>query len=171
MLTGFMGTGKTTVGRVLSERLGYDFVDTDQMIEQRHGPVATIFADRGEDAFRAIERAVAAELAERTGLVIATGGRMMLDEANAAVLGRNGHVVCLVADPDTIHDRIASEYSGVIRPLLAGDHPRARIEELMAERKTGYCRFTQIDTDGRSPEQVADAVIAVISDRPGPASA
>ena len=63
VLTGFMGTGKTTVGRLLAEDLGYEFVDTDELIERRHGPIAEIFASRGEEAFRQIERDVAAELA------------------------------------------------------------------------------------------------------------
>jgi shikimate kinase len=85
VLTGFMGTGKTTVGRLLAERLGYGFVDTDALIVARHGPIAEIFAGRGEGEFRRLEAEVAAELADRTGLVIATGGRMLLDHGNAEV--------------------------------------------------------------------------------------
>lgn len=168
VLTGFMATGKTTVGRVLARRLGYDFLDTDQIIEQRHGAIATIFADEGEEAFRTIERTVAAELSGRTGLVIATGGRMMLDDANVSSLGRTGHVVCLVAAPATIHDRVTTDGSGVIRPLLSEDDPRIRIERLLAEREAGYRRFPRVDTEGRSPEQVADAVITLISEGVGP---
>lgn len=163
VLTGFMATGKTTVGRVLARQLGYDFVDTDQIIEQRHGAIATIFAEEGEEAFRSVERTVADELSARTGLVIATGGRMMLDDANVCSLGRTGHVVCLVATPATIHDRVATDDSGVIRPLLSEGDARTRIEELLAEREAGYRRFPWVDTDGRSPEQVADAVIALIT--------
>ncbi len=82
VLTGFMGTGKTTVGRMLAEKLGMEFVDTDELIESRHGPIPRIFADRGESEFRAIEQEVARELGERSGLVIATGGRMVLDDDN-----------------------------------------------------------------------------------------
>ncbi|MGH9134897.1 MAG: shikimate kinase, partial [Ilumatobacteraceae bacterium] len=97
VLTGFMGTGKTTVGRLLAEQLGFEFVDTDQVIEQRHGAIAEVFRVMGEDAFRRIERELAAELADRERLVISTGGRMMLDPQNVASLSRNGRVFCLVA--------------------------------------------------------------------------
>jgi shikimate kinase len=165
VLTGFMGTGKTTVGRELARRLGYRFVDTDQIIEQRHGPIADIFAKKGEKAFRSIERTVAAELADVDGLVVATGGRMMLDDSNASSLGRSGHVICLVASSDTIRRRVTADDSGVIRPLLDGDDARNRIEELLESREAGYRRFPQVDTNGRSVQEVADAVIALI---PGP---
>ena len=74
VLTGFMGTGKTTVGRILADRLGYGFVDTDEVIESRAGPIPEIFDRDGEEAFREMERSVARELSGRTGLVIATGG-------------------------------------------------------------------------------------------------
>ncbi len=79
VLTGFMATGKTTVGRLLAERLGYEFVDTDQLIEQRHGPIPAIFRESGEGEFRRLERSVADELAARRQLVISTGGRLLLD--------------------------------------------------------------------------------------------
>ena len=90
VLTGFMGTGKTTVGRLLADELGYEFVDTDELIEQRHGSIADLFATRGEEAFRELERDVAAELARRSGLVVSTGGRMMLDPANVRALSASG---------------------------------------------------------------------------------
>ena len=123
VLTGFMGTGKTTVGRLLAERLGYEFVDTDSLIEQRHGTIAEIFRSRGEDAFRQIERELAAELGDRQGLVISTGGRLMLDPRNVASLSRNGRVFCLVATPDEILDRIVKDEAGIERPLLSVPDP------------------------------------------------
>ena len=96
ILTGFMGTGKTTVGRLLAERLGREFVDTDDLIVARAGrPIADIFNDDGETRFREWEAQVAGELAGRRGLVIATGGRLMLDPDNAAALGATGPVLCL----------------------------------------------------------------------------
>src|SRR5690606_6565646 len=98
VLTGFMGTGKTTVGRLLAERLGFEFVDTDALITERHGPIPEIFARDGEAAFRQFERALAAELAERSGLVVSTGGRLMLDPASAAALGNGAAVFCLTAE-------------------------------------------------------------------------
>jgi shikimate kinase len=160
VLTGFMGTGKTTVGRRLARRLGYEFVDTDVVIEQRHGPIPEIFRDRGEDAFRQMEREVAAELARRSRLVIATGGRLMVDDRNAAALDATGVVVCLRAEVDTILGRVAS--AGDERPLLAGGDPRAAIEELLAERRAAYDRFTPIDTDDRTPEQIVDEIVSLL---------
>ena len=112
VLTGFMGTGKSTVGRVLAEKLGYTFVDTDTVIEQQHGPIPVIFAAEGEAAFRCFEAEVAATLAQGTHQVIATGGRLMLDPDNAAVLGATGAVFALTASADEI-----------LRRVLGDDHP------------------------------------------------
>ena len=157
VLTGFMGTGKTTVGRVLAERLGFDLVDTDAMIESRAGPIQVIFERDGEGAFRELERQVARELAGRAGLVIATGGRMMLDPECAACLEPAAYVVCLNATVETILERVGDT---VPRPLLdVGDAP-TRVRELLAERAEGYGRFIAVDTDGCSPDEVADAVMA-----------
>jgi shikimate kinase len=155
VLTGFMGTGKTTVGRLLAERLGYGFVDTDQLIEQRHGPIPEIFRESGEGEFRRLERAVADELAERRQLVISTGGRLMLDAVNAARLTATGDVFCLTASVDTILVRVAGDGAAAERPLLAGDDARARITELLAERAEAYARFEQLDTEGRAPAELA----------------
>jgi shikimate kinase / 3-dehydroquinate synthase len=155
VLTGFMGTGKTTVGRLLAEKLGYEFVDTDQVIEERHGKIAEVFRTRGEDAFRQIERELAAELAARDRLVISTGGRLMLDPQNVASLSRNGRVFCLVATPDEIFDRVTHDTSATERPLLAVPDPRQRIIELLAERSPDYRRFAQLATDAVSTDAVA----------------
>ena len=86
VLTGFMGSGKTTVGSILADRLGREFIDTDAVIESSSGPIAGIVAASGWPAFRAMEREVASGLAGRSGLVIATGGRLMLDAECAACL-------------------------------------------------------------------------------------
>lgn len=162
VLTGFMGTGKTTVGRVLAEKLGFEFVDTDAVIENRHGPIHEIFRNHGEPAFRAMERELTNELAERTELVIATGGRMMLDPANVAALSRNGRVFCLVATADEILERIAADAEGMERPLLAAQDRRSRIEHLLAERSEGYNKFTQLRTDGRTPEAIATEIATMV---------
>ena len=159
VLTGFMGTGKTTVGRILADRLGRGFVDTDDVIESRAGPIHTIFERDGEEAFRELERSLARELAAATGLVIATGGRMMLDAECAACLESVSDVVCLTADPDTIVERVSGA-GEVPRPLLDGPDPAARVRELLAERAEGYRRFTPVETAGRSAQEVADAVMS-----------
>jgi shikimate kinase len=160
VLTGFMGTGKTTVGRSLAERLGYEFVDTDQLIESRHGPIPRIFAEHGEGEFRRLEREVAAELADREQIVISTGGRLMLDAVNAARLEATGAVFCLTASVDTILARVSADESSVERPLLSGGDVRRRIAELLADRADAYARFEQVDTEDRSPSEIADVVIA-----------
>lgn len=162
VLTGFMGTGKTTVGRLLAQRLGYELIDTDAVIERRHGPIPEIFAERGETAFRQIERELARELASGERLVISTGGRMMLDPEAAELLGTGADVFCLVASPETIARRVLAP-GAPARPLLAGDDPRRRIAELLAERAAGYARFRQVDTDGCTVAEVADAIVALIN--------
>ena len=111
ILTGFMGTGKTTVGRLVAEKLGREFVDTDLVIEERHGPIQEIFDRQGESAFRDIERALAGELGQRNGLVIATGGRLLLDPENFRLLSENGRIFCLVATPEEIYQRVTGDTS------------------------------------------------------------
>lgn len=156
VLTGFMGTGKTTVGRVLADRLGAEFVDTDAVIEERHGPIPVIFAEQGEARFREMERQLAAELAGRSGLVISTGGRMMVDDVNAEVLGATGTVVCLTATVDTILDRVSDGIDD--RPMLADGNARDRIATLLAERAPAYARFPQVATDGRGVDDLVDQI-------------
>jgi len=162
VLTGFMGTGKTTVGRLLASRLGFDFVDTDRLIERRHGPIPQIFSEHGEREFRRLERDAAAELAARDRLVISTGGRMMLDPVNADLLSSSGDVFCLAASVDTILGRVTGDESPVERPLLSGTDVRDRIERLLAERAEAYERFRQIDTEGRTPDEVADEILELV---------
>lgn len=162
MLTGFMGTGKSTVGRLLAERLGYEFVDTDELIVVRHGPIPEIFANAGEAAFRRYERELAAELAGVTGHVIATGGRLLLDPVNAAALSATGDVFCLTAGVDTILARVTAEGVADERPLLAGPDVEARITTLLAERAEAYAAFEQIATDARTPTAVAADIAARI---------
>lgn len=164
VLTGFMGTGKTTVGTLLAGRLGFEFVDTDALIEARHGPIPTIFADLGEPAFRGFEREVAAELAERSGLVVGTGGRLMVDPVNADRLGATGRIVCLTAGVDTILERLLGT-DLASRPMLAGPDPRERVERLLAERSEAYARFESVATDDRTPADVVEAIVALLGRR------
>ncbi|HEY5662911.1 MAG TPA: shikimate kinase [Ilumatobacter sp.] len=165
ILTGFMGTGKTTVGRLLADRLGFEFVDTDTLIESRHGPIPGIFREHGEGGFRRLEREVADELAGRGRLVISTGGRLMVDDANAARLAATGEVFCLTATVDTILARVAADGGATERPLLAGDDVRDRITGLLAERAAAYGRFRQIDTEGRSPAEIVEQIAGELTRR------
>ena len=164
ILTGFMGTGKTTTGRILAARLGYEFVDTDAIIEDAHGPIPEIFRTRGEVAFRDLEHDVAVELSERRGLVISTGGRLMVDDANAALLGATGDVFCLTAAVDTILARVTAEDAMSGRPLLdTHDDAHTRVAELLADRAAAYGRFRQVETDTRSPDAVADEIMRALA--------
>lgn len=159
MLTGFMGTGKTSVGRELAAQLGMEFVDTDDVIESRHGPIERIFADQGEATFRDLERQLARELGDREGLVVATGGGMMIDPANIERLGRNGLVFCLRATPEEIHRRVTNDELRKERPLLNVEDLRGQIAQLMAEREPGYRQFRQVDTGGRTVDSIVDEII------------
>ena len=141
ILTGFMATGKTTVGKRLAEQLDYVFVDTDELIAERSGQtVAEIFREKGEAAFRRMESEIAQELGEKEGFVVSTGGRLMLDPANAAALSRRGRVFCLVATPEEILQRVESD-TQVRRPLLEVPDPIERIVELLQQREADYGRF------------------------------
>ncbi len=157
MLTGFMGTGKSTVGRLLAHRIGMKHVDTDHMIERRHGPIPRIFDELGEDGFREIERAIAQELSTDVGYVISTGGRFMLDPDNVALLLPGNRIFCLVAEFEVVMERVMRRRSS--RPLLAGENPRERVEELMRERAEGYAAFEAVPTDERPPARVVDDII------------
>jgi len=162
ILTGFMGTGKTTVGKLLAQRLKYEFVDTDVFIEGRAGrSIAEIFAELGEAAFRQMETEAALELANRDELVISTGGGLMLDDGNVAALGENGRIFCLTATPNEILARIQKD--GETRPLLADENPLERIMAILQERKEKYSQFEQIDTSGKTLMQIADTIMEKVA--------
>ena len=153
ILTGFMGTGKSTIGKLLAIKLNYGFVDTDDLIEKReHRSIAAIFQDEGEETFRKLESMIARELAEQDGLIIATGGRLMLDKQNAAALAATGAVFCLTAKPEVLLERLTNDEEK--RPLLAGPEPEQRIRDLLSSRAEAYGRFPQIDTSDRSPDEI-----------------
>jgi len=166
ILTGFMATGKTSVGKTLASQIGYDFVDTDELIESRIGmTIAEFFQKEGEAAFRKMEADLARELADQSGLVIATGGRFMLDGDNAATLGKSGRVFCLVATPEEILKRVGSDNS--VRPLLQVPNPLEHVAELLQQRKKGYERFPQFVTSEKSPETVAEEIVEIIARETG----
>lgn len=154
ILTGFMGTGKTTVGRLLAKQLDYEFIDTDQHIEKQIGcSIAEYFKKEGESAFRQRESELAQSLSEKSGMIVSTGGRMMLDPSNAEALSKTGRVFCLIAAPEEILERVSNDSH--VRPLLQGANPLEHIVELMQEREKGYKRFSQFTTSERKPTDIA----------------
>ena len=173
VITGFMGTGKSSVGQLVAQRLGRAFVDMDLLIEEREGrAISEIFATKGEGYFRALERDLCRELAAQSDLVIATGGGALIDPANQEVMGRSGVLFCLRCSPEEILRRLALAED---RPLLdvedrlhqcrpvpaRGRHRRRqRIKALLAQRREAYAQIPhQIETMGKTIEQIAEEVI------------
>ena len=166
ILTGFMGTGKTTVGKLLADNLNYRFIDTDELIESRNNrSISDIFQELGENAFREMERAIVKEVAELDGVVISTGGRLMLDPENVNALSLNSRVLCLVATPDEILTRVSDDQEHK-RPLLSVPNPKERIVELLQERDDKYRRFPQIVTNEKKPTDIAKGLVEFINTSP-----
>ena len=157
-LAGFMGVGKTQVGRILARELGRCFLDTDRMVEQRAGKtIAEIFADEGEAHFRQLERDCVLETCPRLDAVVALGGGAITCADNVAAVRCAGVLVCLKADVDTIFARISRRTN---RPLLAGLEPqaqRAKIETLLSERAPYYdqAHIELYTTQAQTPEDTA----------------
>jgi shikimate kinase/3-dehydroquinate synthase len=166
VITGFMGVGKSEVGREVARRLGREFVDMDALIEERVGmTIPEIFAQRGEGFFRQQERELCQELAQRHGLVIATGGGALIPDENRQALGANELLVCLNCDVEEVLRRLDQAED---RPLLNVADRRERIETLLAERREAYKRIPhQIDTTGLTAEEVAERVITLLDDWKG----
>ena len=158
VLIGFMGTGKSSVGRLAADALGFTFLDTDRVIEARAGmSITEIFAQHGEPVFREWERRVVAELAHREKTVIATGGGLPTIEGNLSSLKVHALVICLWATPDTILARVKAHTH---RPLLNEPDPLAKIHTLLAAREPCYRQAdVLITTENRSLRDVALQVI------------
>lgn len=158
-LIGFMGSGKTSVGRALAELLGFRFVDTDELIEGRaRKRISEIFAREGEPAFRALEGSIVRELADGHGLVISTGGGLPTDQSNLDSLKTHALVVCLWASPEKIFERVGTQSH---RPLLEVPDPLARIRELLEQRTPFYKQAdVLISAEGRAVREVAQQVAA-----------
>lgn len=161
VLVGFMGTGKTSVGKLLAVRCGMTFVDMDAVIQQRADKaIPRIFTEDGEPRFRQMERALVQELSTGSGHVIAAGGGVVLNPDNMADFSRTGLVVCLLASPEMIMKRTESDTE---RPLLAGEDKMNKIVSLLESRKKFYDSIPhRIDTTGLSVEEVADKVISLL---------
>ncbi len=163
VLTGFMGTGKTSVGRELSRKLSYQFIDTDVLIEEREGtPISIIFKKKGEDYFRKLEQAVVEEVSLMSDVIIATGGGVIKNRKNVENLGRRGILVWLKADPEIILKRVMTE--GGKRPLLEVEEPLEEINKLLAARKPLYEQAdAAVDTNYITAEEAAQEIVEMLA--------
>lgn len=159
ILTGFMGTGKTSLGKLLATRLGRPFVDIDKKIESEQKlSIPKIFEQFGESHFRELEKSAVRELSERRGLVIATGGGTVKDAENLRLLKNSGLLICLTCSPEEILSRTQRRGE---RPVLdgGGDERLETIKKLLAERKEFYDRADyHVDTTEWSPLQIIDDI-------------
>jgi shikimate kinase len=156
-LIGFMGTGKTSVGRVVAHNLGFEFIDTDAEIQARAGvSINDIFAREGESVFRELERQIVKEVAKRERLVISTGGGLPANPENLASLKSHALVVCLWLPPEKIWERVRHQSH---RPLLKDPDPRQKIRDLLAAREPFYRQAdVLLNTDLRPPREVAQQI-------------
>lgn len=160
VLTGFMGVGKTAVGREAATRLNRPFVDVDDLIVEEAGmSIPEIFEQQGEAHFRSLERKVLRRLVAEQGQVIATGGGALVDAANRELMTRTSLVVCLSAAVSAIEERIGEDAN---RPMLATPDRQQRIVDLLTRRAAAYAEIPyRIDTTGRSVQEVAAEVISL----------
>jgi shikimate kinase len=159
VLIGFMGAGKSSIGRMLARRTGLPRFDTDDMIEARLGlPVPEIFARFGEEKFRDAETEILKELSAAQPAIIVTGGGIVLRAENVKMLQALGNVVSLEADDETLFRRVSRKTA---RPLLQTENPRATMLELLRTRERLYreAADVRLDTSRLRHEEVADAIL------------
>lgn len=160
ILCGMMGAGKTTVGEKLARLSGWRLVDTDSVITQRHGDIPSIFKRFGEAEFRKLEREVVNELALQDGLIISTGGGLVLQKENVEALKRNGKILFLRASVETLFKRLKADAS---RPLLQSETQSLleRLTSLLRQRAPIYEGVADwvVDVDKKTPDEIADKIM------------
>lgn len=158
ILIGFMGSGKTVVGRALSRQLSYEFYDTDEKIEEVTGlTIAQIFKKYGERRFRSEEELVIKKLAQKDGQVIATGGSLVLDQHNLDILREGGFFVLLKAEPEIIYQRLCRKNN---RPQLGKKPTLEKVKEMIAEREAEYEKLADfsLNTSSFTVEEAASRI-------------
>jgi shikimate kinase len=158
VLIGFMGAGKTSVGKALREKTGMEMIDTDEKIEKDSGmKISKIFSTFGEEYFRKLEKKAVREVSKLENTIIVTGGGVVLDKENMENLRKKGIVIHLYADPKTIYERIKHESH---RPLLQVEDPIRKIKELLEYRARFYAdNDIVIDTSNLSVDEVAEKIL------------
>jgi len=174
-LIGYRATGKTTLARLLAERLGWNWIDADVEIERRAGKsIARIFAEDGEPAFRDLEAQVIADLCRRTRLVLAAGGGAPMRPESRRAMRQGGKVVWLMARPETILQRMSADATTADRrPSLTGKSPLKEIVDLLRRREPIYQESAdlRIDTEAKTAAQVAAEILAQLKLAPDIAGA
>lgn len=165
ILTGFMGTGKTSVSRELSRITGFPSMDSDaEIVAREKMSINDIFAKKGEKFFRDVETAIIKEISKLHDVIISTGGGAVLRVQNIEALKTNGVVVCLTASPEEILRRTKGD-SG--RPLLQVEDPLSKINELLTKRMPYYERADiMLETEGKTPRQIAEEILKEIGWKP-----
>jgi 3-dehydroquinate synthase len=160
-LTGFSGSGKSTVAALVASRMGWTALDTDRLIVEREGrSVADIFEQDGEQHFRMLEAKVLRECCEAEDVVVSCGGGVPVSSENRRLLAESGVIVCMEARPETLYERLNVALAGERRPLLESEDGLGRIRDLKARRQPYYALAdATVHTDGLSPEQVAEDVV------------
>ncbi len=159
ILVGFMGTGKTTIGKDAAKSLGFRFVDTDAVISRKAGKsISDIFAEDGEEAFRQLETEILEECAGKSDQVISTGGGIVTQEKNHPILRQAGYVIWLKASPEIIFDRVKRNKN---RPLLQVDDPLKTIHGMLAERSDHYeaVQDLGINTDKLTLDEILFGIV------------
>ena len=167
VLVGLPGAGKSTVGPLVAQRLGWRFVDLDEEIVREAGrPIPEIFAAEGEEGFRARERAATERLAGEPGLVLAPGGGWVLDPRNRTLLGPGALVVYLRVSPEVALTRMGGSVTA--RPLLAGSDSDRRLQEIFERREPLYLQANHtVSVDLLSPDEIAASIVVLASDGVG----
>jgi shikimate kinase len=163
-LIGYRATGKTTLARLLAERLGWDWIDADVEIERRAGKsIAAIFAEDGEPAFRDLEAQVIADLCRRDRLILAAGGGAPLRPESRQAMRAGGKVVWLTARPETVLARMSGDVTTAMRrPSLTDKRPLDEVVEVLRKREPIYRESAdwEVNTEGRTPEELAEEIVA-----------
>ena len=160
ILTGMPASGKTTVSKLLSEKLNLKLVDTDEEIVKKYGAICDIFATLGEPAFRNMETEVVKNVCAQSGLVVSTGGGCVLRAENVELFKNSGKIVYLLADLQTLTERVKNDNT---RPLISGDSA-VKLEKLLKERSPIYeaCADFTVDTNGKSPKEIVENICKLL---------
>ena len=161
-LVGMMGTGKSTIGKIVSAKLSMDFIDSDQSIEAMHGQsVSEIFSEKGEEFFRRLEHEFIKSSHPPSNQVVSCGGGLCIPAGMMELLKSKGKVICLWASPETLLERTKTDQS---RPLLQVEYPLQQLQNLISQRESRYRQADYIiNTDGLTADEVVEEILSALS--------